>query len=135
MRLSRSLRFRGLLLGIARADFGDLHASQFPAMAARAVVAFPAAIFESDDLLVLALLDHFTGNGGAFDQRRSMGQVLAVREKQDVRENTFFTDFSIQEVYVDDVTFCDAMLSAAGFNNCECHGLEKVGKSHTAGPL
>src|SRR3954452_13644249 len=135
MRLSRSLRFRGLLLGIAGADFRNLHASQFPTVADRAVIAFPAAIFESDDLLVLALLDDFTCDRRTLDERGAVGQVLAISEQQNIREDTFFTDFSIQEVHVDDVTFCDAMLSAAGFDNCECHGLEKVGKSHTAGPL
>ena len=41
-------------------------------MANGAVIAFAAAIFERDDLLVLALLDHFAGHGRALDRRDAM---------------------------------------------------------------
>src|SRR3978361_78386 len=95
------------------------------------VITFPAAIFESDAFLVLTLFDDFSRDGRAFDQRRAVGQVFTVAMEQDIREDTFFANFSIKEVDIDDVSFCDAMLSAAGFDNCVSHGLGKVGKSHT----
>ena len=51
------------LLGLgsfpAEADAGDLDPGQLAAMPDGAVITFPAAIFERDDLLVLALLDDF----------------------------------------------------------------------------
>src|SRR6266404_692666 len=47
----------------AEADAGDLDTGQLAAMPDRAVIAFPAAILERDDFLVLALLDDFARHG------------------------------------------------------------------------
>src|SRR2546423_10243312 len=111
----RLLRFRSLS---AQADAGDLHARQFTAMAHRAVITFSPAIFERDDLFVLALLDDFAGDGRPFDERRAMRDLVAVGVKKDVGKHAFFAGFLIEEIDIDDVAFRDAMLSAASFDNC-----------------
>src|SRR4051812_14935780 len=53
------LRFRRFT---AEADAGDLDPGQLAAMAHRAVVALPAAIFEGNDFLVLPLFHDFAGH-------------------------------------------------------------------------
>ena len=88
-------------------------------MTDRAVIAFPTAVFEGDDLLVLALLDDFAGNRGAFDQGGSVRHVVAVAVKKHIRENAFFADLRIEEIDVDDVTLGDAVLATACSDNCE----------------
>jgi len=87
----------------------------------RAVITFPAAIFERDDFLVLALLDHFARHSRALDQRRAVSNRVAVAVKKDIREHALFAGFLIEEIDIDDVAFRDAMLSAASFDNCVSH--------------
>src|SRR3977135_4476814 len=70
----------------AKADAGDLDAGQLAAVPHRPVVALSAAILERDDFLVLALLDHFAGNGRPFDERTAMGELVAVAVEKDVAE-------------------------------------------------
>jgi hypothetical protein len=48
--------------------------------------------------------------------------VVTVAVEQNVCENALFADLGIQEIDIDDVTFCDAVLSTASFDNCESHG-------------
>src|ERR1700716_779275 len=71
--------FRLLRLGSlsAKADARDLDARQLAAVAHRPVVALSAAILERDNFLVLALLDHFAGNGRSFDERAAVGEFVA----------------------------------------------------------
>jgi len=89
------------------------------------VIAFSAAILESDDLLILALLDDFTRDGGAFDERRAVSEMVPIAVKKNIGEYPFFTHFSIEEIDINDVAFCHPMLSTAGFDDCESHGLGK----------
>src|SRR5204862_4861865 len=81
----RLLGFRSLP---AQADAGNFHPRQFAAMSHGPVIPFPAAIFERDDFLVFALLDDFTGDGCAFDERRAMRDLVAVGTKKNVGEET-----------------------------------------------
>src|SRR2546423_13081722 len=90
-------------------------------MADRPVISFSAAILERDDFLVLALLDHFAGNGRAFDQRAAVGKLVAVAVEKDVAENRFLAGIALEQIDIDDIALRDAMLSAACFNNCVSH--------------
>src|SRR5436190_2894851 len=114
----RLLRFRSLP---AQADAGNFHPCQFAAMSHGPVIPFPAPILERDDFLVLALLDDFAGDSSAFNERRAMGDVVAIGMKKDVGEDTLFAGFLIEKIDIDDVAFRDAMLSAASFDNCVSH--------------
>src|SRR5437016_3766076 len=114
----RLLRFRSFA---AETDPGNFHAREFPPMPDRAVITFPAAIFERDDFLVLALLDHFARHSRAFDERRAVSNLVAVAVKKDIREHALFAGFLIEEIDIDDVAFRDAVLSAASFDNCVSH--------------
>src|SRR5438045_2052611 len=69
------LRFGSLS---AKADAGDFDAGQLAAMADGSVVALSPAIFESDDFLVLALLDDFARHGRPFNERAAVGELIAV---------------------------------------------------------
>ena len=90
-------------------------------MADCAVITFAAAILEGDDLLVLALLDDFTRDGGTFDERTAVREIVAVAMKQDVAENGFFARFTLEQIDIDNVALGNAMLSAACFDNCVSH--------------
>src|SRR3982750_2840123 len=118
---------RGLLrLLSAETDRGNLDPGQLPPMPDRAMVPFPAAIFERDDLLVLALLDHFAGHGRTLNEGTSMGNLVAIHVKKSIREHTLFAGFFIEEIDIDDVSLRDAVLSAASFNNCVSHTKSRV---------
>jgi hypothetical protein len=117
--------------GRTEADLSDLNAGQLAPMPDRAVVALPAPVFKGNHLLVLPLLKHFASDGGTFNERCAVREILSVAMKQHVREDAFLADFGIQEIYIDDIAFGDAVLSTAGFDNCERHGFGKSrAKSH-----
>jgi hypothetical protein len=100
-------------------------------MADRPMITFPAAILESDDLLVLALFNDLTRDGCSFDERIAVRKLVAVAMKKHVSENTFFADFFIKKIHINDVALGNAMLSATCFDNCVSHGCRKSrAKSH-----
>ena len=90
-------------------------------MADGPVITFAAAILERDDFLVLPLLDDFTRDRGAFDERTAVGQVVAVAMKQNIGENGLPPGFTLEQIDIDNVALGDAMLSAACFDNCVSH--------------
>ena len=71
------------------------------------------------------------------------GQIIPVAVEKDIGEHAFFTNFSIEKIDIDDVTFRDPVLSAASFDDCEGHdlGARKVtrlipsGKNGKSAPL
>ena len=103
------------------ADAGNLDPRQLPAMANGPVITFATTILERDDFLVLPLLDHFTGDGRAFDKRIAMRELLGVTVKQDITENSFLACFAFEQIHIDNVALGDAMLSTACFDNCVSH--------------
>src|ERR1700730_6961626 len=117
--------FRLGLLGLGRfpaqADAGDLDARQLSTVSDGPVITFAAAILERGDFLVLALLDDFTRNSRAFDERAAVRQLVAVAMEQNIAERCFLAGFSVKKIDVDDVALSDAMLSAACFDNCVSH--------------
>src|SRR5437868_7072103 len=126
MRLSGFFRVVGLGLLrpgslSAEADAGDLNASQLAPMPDGAVIAFSPAVLEGDDFLVLALLEDFAGHGCSFDERAAVGELVAVAMKKDIAKNSFLAWIAFEQVHVDDIALCDAMLPATGFDNCVSH--------------
>jgi hypothetical protein len=123
--------FRLLRLGSfsAKADARDLDARQLAAVPDGAVITFSPAVLERDDLLVLALLDHFAGNGRAFDERAAMGELVAVTVKEDVAKDGFLAGIAFEQIDIDDIALRDAMLSAACFDNCVSHTKSRVNAS------
>src|ERR1700730_17680420 len=100
-------------------------------MADGPVITFTATILERDDFLVLPLLEDFARDGGAFDKRVPMRQLLAIAMKKHVGKHAFFSGFLVEKVHIDDVALGDPMLSAACFDNCVSHGRRKSrAKSH-----
>src|SRR6476661_1656539 len=118
----------GLLRGLlaAEADAGNFDPGQLPPMPDRAVITLPAAIFERDDFLVLALLEDFAGHRCPFNEGTSVSNVVAIHVKKDICEHTLFAGFFIKEIDIDDVSFRDAVLSAACFDNCVSHTKSRV---------
>src|SRR4051794_24044890 len=135
------LRFLGFRSLVAQANPGDFDPGQLPPMADGAVITFAAAILERDDLLVFALLDDFTGDSRTFDERAPVGSLVAVAVKKHVRKHALFAGFLIEEIDIDYVSFRDAMLSAACFDNCVSHTRSwvlsggKAAQIHTDGAL
>src|SRR3954468_6234632 len=105
----------------AETDTGDLDPGQLPPMSDGAVITFAAAIFESNDLLVLALLDDFACNGCPLDQRAAVGDLVAIRVEKHIGEHPFFAGLFIEKIDIDDVAFRDTVLPAACFDNCVSH--------------
>ena len=105
-----------------------------------AMITLSAAVFERDELLVLALLDHFAGHGGALDQGTAVGDLVAIAVKEDVAKNGFFARISFEEIDIDNIALRDTVLSAACFNNCVSHTKSwmpggKAAQTPTAGVL
>src|SRR2546423_4753723 len=115
------LRLLGLRSFAAETDARNFHARQLPPMADGAMITFSAAILERDDFLVLALLEHFARHGRTFDERRAVSMGVAVAVKKDIGEDAFLARFLIEEIDIDDVSFGDAVLSAASLDNCVSH--------------
>ena len=110
---------------------GDLHPRQFATMADGAVITFAATVFEGDDLLVLALFDHFASDIGTRNRGAAVGYFVAVRVHEHVAKSHLLARVAFEQIHIDRVTFRDAILSAACFDNCVSHGLGKSRrKSH-----
>ena len=52
--------------------------------------------------------------------------------KEHIGEDAVFAWLDIEEIDINDVAFCDAILSATGFNNCESHKRESVSRGKAA---
>src|SRR5947199_6980833 len=136
----RLRRFIGGFLGLrplclrsfsAETDVGDLNARQLTPMANGPMITFSATILEGDDLLVLALLNHFAGDSRALDEWIPARDFLSVAMKKYLSKHALFPGFLVEKIHIDDVAFSDAMLSAACFDNCVSHGSKKSrAKSH-----
>jgi hypothetical protein len=97
------------------ADRFDFYASQFAAMPDRAVVAFPPFEFERDHLFVFPLLDDFSGHF-----RATKRDVASIDMDQRFKCRDF-TRLDIEKIDIHRITFCDAVLTPASFENCVSH--------------
>ena len=95
-------------------------------MADGAMISLTPAIFEGDDFLVFAMLNHFASHGRAFDEGSAVGDVAAVAMKKNVAEDGFLALLAFEKIDINDVSFRNAMLSAACFNNCVSHTKSRV---------
>src|ERR1043165_509673 len=124
----------------AQTDAGNFDPGQLPPMSDRAMIPLPAAVFERDELLVLALLDHLAGHRGALDQGPSVGDLVPIAVKKDVAKNGFLARISFEEIDIDNIALRDTVLSAACFNNCVSHTKSrlpggKAAQTPTGAPL
>src|SRR5207253_6291408 len=102
-------------------DAFNFHAGQFAAMPNCAVIAFAPLILERDNLLVLALLDHFSRYLCSGNDWVPMRHVLSVGKHKDITEGRCLAGIDIEKIDIDRVAFRDAKLSASGLNNCVSH--------------
>src|SRR5947199_60104 len=91
------------LVGAERHVLGDPHCGQKVAMADLAARILAAALLESDDRAVLALLDDFGGDQSAIDERRAERDILALAMRENVADLDDIADigfdfFDLQEI-------------------------------------
>jgi hypothetical protein len=113
----------------AEADAFDLHPRQFASMPDGPVVTFTPFIFERDDFFVFPLLDNLGRDLGAGDQRISVHHVFPIGKHQDLAERGGLSRIDIQKIDINCVAFRDAILPAAGVDNCVSHKRFQGGKS------
>jgi len=78
-----------------------------------------AALLESDDGAVLALLDDLGGNRGAIDERRAERDVLALAMGQHLADLDDFADLGLELLDLEQIVGGNAVLLAARFDDCE----------------
>jgi hypothetical protein len=96
-------------------------------MADGPMVAFAALELKGDDLVVLELLDDFGLHAGSREKRCAEVYLVTVDDQENVAESGFFAGFGIEFLDTQDISFGDAVLLAAGLDDCVGHGksLEK----------
>jgi hypothetical protein len=102
-------------------DCFDFKAGQLATVADCAVIAFTAAEFESDNFVILELIDDFGANLGACYERFADFDIAALADKKHVREIDVRADFGFEFFDVDFVSGLDSILFATCLNHCVCH--------------
>ncbi len=92
-----------------------------------AVISLTALEFEGDDLLVLVLFDDLGLDGSPSDAGQAKVDLVPIHDEQDVIESGFGAGFDIEFLDTQNVSLGDAVLFAAGLDDCVGHGksLEK----------
>ena len=108
------------------ADRFYLEPGQLPAMADRAVIAFPAAILVGDLLLALRLADDFADHARALEVSAHADSV-ALANEEDLIESDFVAGFACELLDGKDFARACTVLFTTGFENCVRHGLMKKG--------
>jgi hypothetical protein len=92
-----------------------------------AVITFASLELESDDLLILVLFDDFSFHTGSGNKRETKVDLIATNDEEDITESGFFAGFGIELLDTQNISFGDAVLFAAGLDDCVGHGksLEK----------
>ena len=95
-----------------------------------AVITFAALEFEGDDLLILELGNHFGLHSCSGHEWCAEGDLVAINDEQDIAEGCFCAGFDSELFDIQDVSLGDAVLLAAGLDDCVGHGksLEKGGR-------
>src|SRR5882757_6996285 len=112
--------FRGCLrgLGAAGQNLGDADHRKLMAETALAARILAPALLEGDDLVAAGVLKHLAGNASARHGRGADLRGVAT-EQQDFAEFDNLARFGLDAVDPDDIFSRDAVLLAAGFNDCE----------------
>jgi len=85
-------------------------------MTDRAVITFAASVFESDDLLVFSLLNHFGGDFSA------AGNVdLAAIDVSNHFERSRLARLNVQKIDIDRLAFRDTILPSTSLDDCVGH--------------
>lgn len=87
-----------------------------------AVIALATLEFEGNDLVVLVLVDNLGLDAGSRDERGTKIDLVTVHDEQDVAEGGLFAGFDIKFLDTQDVSLGDAVLFAAGLDDCVGHG-------------
>lgn len=87
-----------------------------------AVITFAALELEGDYLLILILIDDLGLDRGSGYVRRAKGDLVAVHDEEDIAESGLFAGFDSELLDTQDVSLGDAVLLAAGLDDCVGHG-------------
>ena len=90
-----------------------------------AVIAFASLVLERDNLFILPLLDDLSSHLCSGDERAAVRNVVAIGEHQHVTERGGLAGLNIEDIDINRIAFCDAKLSASGFNDCVTHKLSR----------
>src|SRR3990172_96591 len=125
--LSRPLRelppafLCAIALPLLRFDRGNLQRGLVLPVALLPAIAFPSFLFENSDLFSAKLIDDLAGNFGIGHQRRADLDFAVVTDEQDIAQGHFFAQLPGQLFNSNDVAFSNAVLFAAGSNDCILH--------------
>src|SRR4051794_29710099 len=105
-------------LGAVRQDLRDAQHGDLVAIAALAARVLAAALLESDDLGTALVVEHLDRNGGACDRGQTQDRRVAA-DQENFIELHDRADFAFDLAYFQDIIRNDAVLPAAGFDDCE----------------
>ena len=110
-----------------RGNFGDLQLGELTAVADGAVVTLATLEFEGDDLLILELGDDFGRDTRPGNEGGAEGDLITVHDEQHFADRGFCAGFDSELFDVQEVSLGDAVLLAAGLDDCVGHrkSLEK----------
>jgi hypothetical protein len=98
---------------------GDPHECKILAVSALALGVLPPALLEGNRLRPSGLFDNLTGNTGAFDKRGSLSRAAVSGQHENMIECHAIPGLAGKRHNGDRVPSGDAILLAAGFDNCE----------------
>lgn len=87
-----------------------------------AVITFAALELEGYYLLILILIDDLGLDRGSGYVRCAKGDLVAIHDEEDIAESGLFAGFDSELLDTQDVSFGDAVLLAAGLDDCVGHG-------------
>src|ERR1700722_17248609 len=102
---------------LRKRDFRDLDLGERLAMTVEFADALFRLIAEDENLLVLGLAQHRSGDAGAAHGRRSDAHALAAARQHDSVEGDVRSGLAGQQVATNDVAFGDLILLAAGLDD------------------
>jgi hypothetical protein len=102
-------------------DRFDFEAGELAAVAFGFMVALPALVFEVDHFVGAVLEEHFGADAGTFEFGITDAQIAAVTVEEHVINAHSGAFGGIEFFNVDLVALGDAVLFAAGFDDCESH--------------
>jgi hypothetical protein len=122
-------------------DGFDLKTGQMLAVAFGFVETFAALEFEIDDLLGAVLVNDLGGDGGSGNQRSTNAAVALRSIEKHLIKGDGAAHLRVEKLDVEFEAFGNAVLFAAGFDDCESHNPEtgkketpQLGMSRAGGP-
>ena len=87
-----------------------------------AMIAFAAFKLEGDHFVILVLIDDLCLNSGSRNVGCAKGDLVAVHDEEDIAESGLFAGFDSELLDTQNVSLGDAVLLAAGLDDCVGHG-------------